>query len=125
RLDAEEKEFIGYVVDGAKRMRELIDALLAYARVGSSGRAFERCDCSDLLRHALQNLKVAVEESKVGIDFEPLPTLFVDPVQVTELFQNLVANAIKFRGPGPLRIRVSAEREGGPWVFRVSDNGIG
>ena len=125
RFDEEDREFMGYIVDGARRMRELIDALLAYARVGSSKRDFELHDCGDLLRNALQNLKVALEESRARIDPGPLPALTVDPVQVAELFQNLLANAIKFRGPDPLRIQVSARREDGAWLFRVSDNGIG
>ena len=125
RLDAEADEFIGYAVDGANRMRSLINDLLAYSHVGTRRRAFERTDCSLLLAQVLDNLRAAVDESGVVITHDPLPTVKADPLQLVHLFQNLVGNAIKFRGMDPLRVHISAQQDGGEWIFSVRDNGIG
>ena len=125
RLDAESREFIGYAVDGAHRMQALIDDLLAYARVGNRGQAFERVDCEKVFHSVLANLKVTVEESGAVIEHGQLPVVNGDPVQLTQVFQNLITNAIKFHGPAPPRIFVGSRRSNGEWIIQVKDNGIG
>ncbi|MBI2865586.1 MAG: PAS domain S-box protein [Chloroflexi bacterium] len=125
KLDAEADEFIGYAVDGANRMTTLINDLLAYSRVGTRRRDPERCDCEAVLDHAVANLRLSIEESGSIITHDPLPTLMMDPVQYVQVFQNLIGNAIKFRGAAPPQVHISAERKGSEWVFSVRDNGIG
>lgn len=124
-LDAEADEYIGYVVDGANRMQRLINDLLAYSRVGTRGGKFERTDCTAALGKALENLMGAIEESGAAIVRGPLPTLAADSLQLIQVFQNLVGNAIKFRAERPPEVRVAARKGPGGWVFSVKDNGIG
>lgn len=126
----EDPEVAGLIGDGLKEigaMEELITDLLAYSRAGSrQGPIEEEADFEEALDRALSNLRVALEESKAEVTKEtPLPRLKADPVQVTQLFQNLIGNAVKFRGEGPPRIDVSASHADGEWVFSVRDNGIG
>ena len=136
KLDQDAQEFIAYAVGGALRMQVLINDLLTYSRVGTRGKAFAPTDCGQMLKRALDNLKIALEESRAVVTQDPLPTIMGDPTQLTQLFQNLIANAIKFRGANDPTVSVSAERKEGAapgsppespaeWVFRVSDNGIG
>jgi PAS domain S-box-containing protein len=125
RLDAKADEFIDFMVDGATRMQELINDLLAYARVGSRGREFAPADCGVVLEQALQNLQVAVDESGAQVTHDSLPIVECDRAQITQLFQNLVGNSIKFRSAQPPRIHVGVERRPSEWVFSVKDNGIG
>jgi len=125
RLGAEEQEFIGYAVDGARRMQTLIQDLLAYARVGTRGRPLEPTDCEQVLQSVLANLKLAIDESHTVIAHEPLPTVQGDVVQLTQVFQNLIGNAIKFRGKRPPKIEIGARRNNGEWIFHIKDNGIG
>jgi signal transduction histidine kinase len=125
KLDSDADEFIGYAVDGASRMQKLITDLLAYSRVTSQGRVFERVDCNGLLEEVLSNLRVAVEESRAVVTHAPLPTVIADGRQLGQLFQNLIGNAIKFRCKEPPQVRVSAERQTGEWLFSVRDNGVG
>lgn len=125
RLDADADEFIAYAVDGATRMQQLIDDLLAYSRVGTRGKDFVPTDCESVLDHALANLQFAIQESGAVVTREPLPTVTADAAQLTLVFQNLVGNAIKFRGAERPAIHVSAAQRDGAWVFAVSDNGIG
>jgi len=125
KLGEEEREFIGYAVDGARRMQGLIHDLLAYARVDTRGRPLEPTDCERVMASALVNLKVAIEESHTVIEHERLPTVQGDTVQLTQVFQNLIGNAIKFHGEAEPRIGIGAKRENGEWVFHVTDNGIG
>jgi signal transduction histidine kinase len=124
-LNPEAREFIGYAVDGAQRMQRLIQDLLAYARVGSHGRDFQMTDCEQVLGAVLQNLKLTIAETGAVIERQPLPTVKGDPIQLTQVFQNLISNAIKFRGNKAPRIGINARREGREWVFAVQDNGIG
>ena len=128
KLGQDAQEFIGYAVDGALRMQGLITDLLAYSRLGTRGKPFQMTDCGEVLAQALANLKVAIEESGVQITRAPLPKVMGDPIQLMQLFQNLIGNAIKFRGDAPT-IHVAAElddRSPAPeWVFCVRDNGIG
>jgi len=124
-IDAEAKEFMGFAVDGAMRMRGLIDDLLAYSRVGTKRKPFETVSMQKVIDASLMNLKVAIDESGAQVQVGEMPELMADPTQLTQLFQNLIANAIKFRGDRKPVISVTAEREGKHWNFEVSDNGIG
>ncbi|HEY1267643.1 MAG TPA: ATP-binding protein [Candidatus Binatia bacterium] len=125
KLDADADEFIGYAVDGAKRMQALINALLSYSRVGTQGKGLEHTDCEKVLDDTLAALKNAIEDSGAQISRGALPTVMADATQLGQLFQNLIANAIKFRNHHAPVVRISAERKGTEWVFTVADNGIG
>jgi len=125
RLDDDAREFIGYAVDGVNRMQSLIADLLSFSRVGSRGGAFEAVELDRVFERALSNLEAAVEESGAVVTADPLPTVMGDPVQLGQLFQNLVGNGVKFRGEDAPRVHVSAERVGGEWRLSVRDNGIG
>jgi signal transduction histidine kinase len=125
QLDADADEFIGYAVDGAKRMQALINDLLAYSRVGTKARPFQPTDCNEIVDIALGNLLLAIKETGALIRVGPLPRLMGDPSQLRQLFQNLIANAIKFRRAEPPTVDISAEPAGDAWRFRVTDNGIG
>ena len=125
KLDSDADEFIGYAVDGANRMQTLIKDLLAYSRVTAQGKVFERVDCNGLLEEVLSNLRVADEQNRAVVTHDPLPTVMADRGQLGQLFQNLIGNAIKFRGEEPPQIHVSAEQRTGEWLFSVRDNGIG
>ncbi|MGB7539962.1 MAG: PAS domain S-box protein [Anaerolineales bacterium] len=125
RLDKDADEFIGYAVDGSKHMQRLINDLLSYSRVGTKGKPPEPVPADAALDRALDNLKLAIEESRAVIVRGPLPSVAADDVQLSQLFQNLVANGVKFRGEDPPRIRIACESRGNEWVFSVRDNGIG
>ncbi len=125
RLDSDADDFIHFAEDGALRMWRLINDLLTYSRVGTQGKALEPTDCETALQQSLNNLKVAIEENGVIVTRDPLPTVMADSPQLVQLFQNLIGNAIKFRGNEPPRVHVSANRNGDGWIFSVRDNGIG
>ena len=125
KLDERAREFIGFALDGAKRMDALIRDLLAYSRVDAHGTSLAPMDLEQVLDAAIANLKIAIEESGAVITHEPLPRVRADAVQMTQLFQNLIGNAIKFRGAAPPRIHVGAHRSDGEWLFSIRDNGIG
>ena len=125
KLDADADEFIGYAVDGATRMQDLINDLLAYSRVGTSGKSAESTDCNRVLEQVINDLRVAIDDSRAVVVHDPLPTVAADESDLAHLFQNLITNAIKFHGDEQPRVHVSAELEGKDWVFSVRDNGIG
>ncbi len=125
KLDADADEFIAFAVDGATRMRGLIDGLLAYSRVGSQGEPFEPTSCAEVLETTLLNLRAALTESGAKVTSNSLPTVTADKTQLVQLFQNLIGNAIKFGNERPVEIDVGAKRENGEWVLSVRDNGIG
>ena len=125
RLDSDANEFIGYAVDGASRMQKLLNDLLMYSRVGTRGKSLEPTDCGVILQQSLQNLKIVVEEAGALVTHDPLPAVMGDPVQLTQVFQNLIANAIKFRRDERPRVHVSAAPDGEMWRLAVQDNGIG
>lgn len=126
RLDAEAKEFINYAVDGANRMQTLINDLLKYSRLDSRGREFGPADCAAACRAARANLKVAIEEKRADVSAGDLPVVYGDEVQLAQLFQNLIGNALKYSRPEePPEISIEAQRTGDEWVFSVADNGIG
>lgn len=124
-IDKDADEFINYAVDGANRLQKMINDLLAFSRVGTRGRPFERTDCNAVLGNVLANLSLAVEDSGAAVKVERLPTVEGDESQLTQLFQNLLENAIKFKSEKSPEIIVLAERRGEEWVFSVKDNGIG
>jgi light-regulated signal transduction histidine kinase (bacteriophytochrome) len=125
KLDSDAEEFIGFAVDGSKRMQDLIQALLAYSRIGTKGRQFAPTDCEVVLQIALKNLQIAIEDSQARITHDPLPTVMGDATQLGQLFQNLIGNAIKFRGEKLPAVHVAAEPQGKDWLFSFRDDGIG
>ena len=125
KLDSDADDFIYYAVDGVTRMHELIEGLLAYSRVSTRGKEFEPVECEIVLDRVLANLQIAVEDSGAVVTHDPLPKVMADELQLTQVFQNLIANAIKFRGEESPRIHISAEEREKEWVFSVWDNGIG
>ncbi|MGZ3581096.1 MAG: sensor histidine kinase, partial [Syntrophales bacterium] len=112
KLDSDADEFIGFAVDGAIRMRKLINDLLAYSRVGTWSKEVEPADCEKVLNQSLNNLKVVIQENGALVTHDPLPTVMADHPQLGQLFQNLIGNAIKFRGNEPPRVHVSTSRNG-------------
>lgn len=124
QVGEEGAEFIGFAVDGATRMQRLIEDLLTFSRVGTRGKSFEAADCNEVLGRAVANLRVAIEESGAFVGHDELPTVRADASQLTQLFQNLLGNAIKFRAGAP-QIQVAAMKRANEWVFSVKDNGIG
>ncbi len=125
RFDGDAKEFMHYIVDGAARMKQLIEDLLAYSRVGTKGKEFKPVSAEAPLRKAITNLRAAIDESSAAVTWDPLPAVDADEVQLAQLFQNLIGNALKFRGPGVPRIHVAAADQDGDWPLTVADNGIG
>jgi PAS domain S-box-containing protein len=125
KLDANANDFIGFAVDGVNWMQSLINALLTYSRVGTQSKQFAEVDCNAVLARVLANIRVSVEESQAVITYSALPLIVADNQQMEQLFQNLICNAIKFRGNEPPRIAVHCERRENDWFFTVADNGIG
>jgi PAS domain S-box-containing protein len=125
KLDDDANEFIYYAVDGAKRMQQLINDLLAYSRVGTKGKPFAPVESKEAFGQAVFNLTMSIEEHNAVVTSGPMPLVTADHMQLVQLFQNLIANGIKFHGPDPPRIHASAGVQGNDWIFSVQDNGIG
>ncbi|WP_240197091.1 sensor histidine kinase [Nonomuraea lactucae] len=125
QLDDRAKQYIHYAVDGAKRMQLLINDLLDFSRVGRVSGERTVTDSGAALNAALENLSAAVEDSGAAVSSGPLPKVVGNRLLLTQLFQNLIENAIKFRSGEPPRVSVTAERAGAMWEFSCSDNGIG
>tara|TARA_R110002096_G_scaffold215310_12_gene403149 strand:- start:1235 stop:3142 length:1908 start_codon:yes stop_codon:yes gene_type:complete len=126
KVSDEADEYIGFIIEGSERMRSLIRGLLLYARVGTRDKKFEPVDTKEALLNAMKNLEVAIEESGgAEITYDDLPLVNGDPVQITQLFQNLISNSVKFRSEDPLTIHVGVKEHDGKWRFAVRDNGIG
>ncbi|MBW4641525.1 MAG: GAF domain-containing protein [Goleter apudmare HA4340-LM2] len=139
QLDSNADEFIGYAVDGARRMQILINDLLNYSRVSSRGQPFALVDCNVVLAKAIANLQIAINESGAVITHDPLPTVMADASQLLQVLQNLIGNAIKFCQEEPPKIHISVVNKTSlpdgtqshliptenEWLFSVSDNGIG
>jgi light-regulated signal transduction histidine kinase (bacteriophytochrome) len=127
QLDAPAGQYIQHAVEGAARMKLLIQALLAYGRVANeSERAVEPIAAEAVLRQALANLDQSIRDSGAIVTFDALPAVLLPEVQLLQVFQNLISNAIKYAQPGvPPRIHVSAVPDNGLWRFMVSDNGVG
>jgi PAS domain S-box-containing protein len=132
KLDGDANEFIDYAVDGAVRMKRLINDLLAYSRVGTRGNPFEPVDCNTILDQVRINLKETIHETGALVTNDELPVVVADESQLVQLLQNLIGNAIKFQGVAPPLVHVSAQRQeetahetNGHWLFSVRDNGLG
>jgi light-regulated signal transduction histidine kinase (bacteriophytochrome) len=126
QLDERADQYIEFAVDGAKRMQQLINDLLAFSRVGRTTDEFVEVQCDEVLDRALRNLESALEDAGAEIvRVTKLPAVAGDPSLLTALFQNVIGNAVKFRSDAPPRVEISAERSDGEWAFRVADNGIG
>ena len=125
QLDDDAEEFIEFAVDGAERMRQMINDLLEYSRLDTRAEPFEPTDTRTVVENALANLQVQIEENDADIDVGRLPTVPADSNQLEQVFQNLVSNAIKYRGEDPPEIEIGAGRDDDRWVFQVADNGIG
>jgi len=126
RLDGDAMEFTAYIVDGATRMKQLIEDLLAYSRVGTRGKELRPVQARAALDRALVNLRASMESADAQVTHDALPEVSADDTQLTQLFQNLIGNAIKFRKKDePIRVHVGVQDAGAEWLFSVSDNGIG
>jgi PAS domain S-box-containing protein len=125
QLDAQADKYISYSVDGAVRMQSLIKDLLTFSRVGKAEIEPQTIDCRAVVEQALKNLQAVVQESGAVVNWNGLPTVMGDPSQLTQVFQNLIANAIKFHGAENPVVQIDAEKKDHEWVLTVSDNGIG
>ncbi|MCY2996301.1 MAG: ATP-binding protein [Planctomycetota bacterium] len=125
QLAPEARDYVLRSAEAANRLRALINDLLTYSRVGTRGKPLEPADTNKVLELALSNLGVVIEETGATISHSSLPWVSGDVTQLIQLFQNLIANAIKFRGESPPQVHVSVEEEGAEWIFSVRDNGIG
>jgi PAS domain S-box-containing protein len=125
QLDERADELISHAVEGTKRMETLIRDLLAFSRVGTHARPREQMDCGPLMKRVLADLGPAIAESGAIVEVDALPAVHADPVQLAQLFQNLIGNAIKFRAERPPEVHVTAECGAEEWIFSITDNGIG
>jgi PAS domain S-box-containing protein len=125
QLDEQADKYINYAVDGAKRMQRLIKDLLAFSRIGTQGAVFKSTDADRVVKDVLASLNVAIDESGAEIVCADLPAVRADEVQLRQLLQNLIGNAVKFRAERRPQISIGARRQSGEWVFHVADNGIG
>jgi len=124
-LDDKGRKYIFFATDGAKRMQQLIDDLLTFSRVGTRGKEFAMVNSSEACKQAIANLDIAIKESASEITVDELPIVYGDDVQLLQLFQNLIGNAIKYRGDKNPKIHIGSEEKEKEWLFSVSDNGIG
>jgi light-regulated signal transduction histidine kinase (bacteriophytochrome) len=148
QLDATAHEYIAFAIDGANRMKTLINDLLVYSRVGTKGKPLKPTDCAMVLEQVLASLQLAIQENEATVTYGSLPTVLADETQLGQLFQNLLGNALKFRSAAPPRIHISArltsdfllpginsvierppasrlDLPSKAWLFSVQDNGIG
>jgi PAS domain S-box-containing protein len=126
RLDSDADEFIAFAVDGCNRMQRLIQDLLAYSRAGTTGKVLREISGEDALKDALTNLRATIEQSGAVVTHDSLPAVTTDGMQLTQVFQNLVGNAIKYRSAAVPHVHISAvKNRGKEWIFAVQDNGLG
>jgi light-regulated signal transduction histidine kinase (bacteriophytochrome) len=126
KLDSDADEYIDFIVSAAVRMKKMIQGLLDYSRIDTQGGEFKLTDIEEALNEVLSNLNAAIKENNVKITHDPLPTVKADGRQITQLFQNLISNAIKFRKKDESpKIHIKAAKKNDEYVFSVSDNGIG
>jgi len=125
QFDSDAREFMAFIVDGAARMKELIEDLLAFSRVGTRGLEFASVECEAVLKKTLTNLRTAIESEGAAITHDKLPAVVADSSQLVQLLQNLIGNAVKFHGPETPRIHIGVEERDEAWEFSVRDNGIG
>jgi PAS domain S-box-containing protein len=125
KLDADGNQWLGFVITGARRMQALVQDLLAYSRLENRGQPLVAIACDDVAEKAVSALQSAIADAGASVTWDALPTIQGDASQLVQLFQNLIGNAIKFRGPEPPRVHISATPQGDNWLFSVRDNGIG
>jgi signal transduction histidine kinase len=125
QLDGDANEFIGFAVEGTKRMQNLINDLLSLSRVGTRGLELAPIDCGEVLKESLANLQAALTESGAEVTYDSLPTVMADKPQLAQLFQNLVGNALKFHSGNAPKIHISCQPNGKECTIAVKDNGIG
>jgi PAS domain S-box-containing protein len=125
QLDDKADKYIHFAVDGAARMQNLINDLLAFSRVTSRAKELEITDVESIYNQVLINLEVSIKENNTVITHDPLPKVMADDTQLTQVFQNLISNAIKFRGEDNPKIHIAVVRKSNHWLFSVQDNGIG
>ena len=125
KLDENDLEYIDFAVDGAERMRAMIDGILRFSQVTTRGDEFQSFSSQAACRNAVENLKIMIEESGAAVEFEDLPDLEGDELQITQVFQNLISNGIKFNQSTSPKVTIQAEGSPGEWIFEVKDNGIG
>ena len=125
QLDKDANEFIDFAVNGAKRLDAMTNALLQYSKISSEKREVIPVDFEDVLKHALTNLKIQIEENNAIITHDPLPTIMGNEKLKVQLFQNIIANAIKYRGHETPKIHISSSKEKNQYLFSIKDNGIG
>ena len=125
RLDERADRYLHFASDGARRMQRLVSGLLAYARLGSQGGPLAPVDVDAVLRQVDSDLRPMLQESGVSVEYGPLPVVLADEMQLGQVFQNLISNAVKFRSDRAPRVTITAEPRGQDWVFAVADNGIG
>jgi PAS domain S-box-containing protein len=125
KLDEKADKYIYFAVDGASRMQNLINDLLEFSRVTTKAREFEPTDCKLLLDQVLFDLDVSIKENEASISYSTLPVVMADSIQLAQVFQNLISNAIKFRSDKAPEIEISAKKKADEWLFSVQDNGIG
>ncbi len=124
-LDARSQESMAYAIDGAERMRALINSLLAYTRIDHMAKTCEPTDANRALSDAVLNLRQTIDEAKAVVETRTLPVLPIELEQLTQVFQNLISNGIKYNRSLPPKVSISASRDGSNWIVRVRDNGIG
>jgi PAS domain S-box-containing protein len=125
QLDPKADQYINFAVEGSQRMQQLIHDLLMYSRVGTRGNAFRPTHFETVLKEALSNLDIAIQESNATITHDPLPTVVGDPTQLVQLLQNLISNAIKYHSQESPKIHIGVEFQTDQWLFWIQDNGIG
>ena len=123
--DAEVQEYARYITEGIERMRTLMTELLQYARVESQTKAVTLTDCHQIVLQVLEDLQLSIEETGAQITCDPLPAVYADRRRLAQVLRNLLSNALKYHGPQPVRIHISASQKDGEWHFQVHDNGIG
>ncbi len=125
KLEPNEKEYLHFAIDGAQRMQQMISDLFVFSRVTTQAKAFAQADLGEVLQNALANLEVAIHESGAKITHDKMPAAQVDASQFTQLFQNLISNALKFCAAELPTVFIGCERSRGEWRFSIRDNGIG
>jgi two-component system, chemotaxis family, sensor kinase Cph1 len=124
KLDDQEKKYLKFIKDGVSQAQRLIKDLLEYSCIGKT-KSFEVVDASSVLIEVFANLKTIIDEADAAIQYDPMPKVTANYLEMVQLFQNLIINAIKYRSQKPLVIQINARSEGNMWVFSIKDNGIG
>jgi light-regulated signal transduction histidine kinase (bacteriophytochrome) len=125
QMDQDARQFIDYALDGARRMKIMIDDLLAYSRVGTRGETFAPVDMMNVIHEVLDDLELAIQENEAVVSYDALPVVPADDSQLQQPFRNLIGNALKYGRPDSPHKHVSAECQKQAWRICVKDNGIG